>query len=348
MKNILTVLFATTTLALGVVCVVQWQKRDSQKAELTALRAEVEQKAREVGDLQAVQKLVNEQRRESLEQASDLAAKLQAERLANASLAARVAATSSANQGRAPGKGKAGFGEFFSKMMEDPDTRKMIRETHRAMLDQLYDPLIKRMSLTPEEASQFKELLADNMMNAAEKGTSMFTGGLNNRAELVKTMAAQQKLFEDQLKQFLGDTRYAQYKDYQETAGERTQLNQFRQQFAGENALTDQQTEQLLAFMKEEKQAVAAATGLPLSGDQQEAAKLEAMLSGEGVQQLLQVQETMSQRVYERAKGVLSDNQLGAFGKFQTNQLQMMRMGMNMMRKFMTPDGAGGSTSPAQ
>jgi len=40
---------------------------------------------------------------------------------------------------------------------------------------------------------------------------------------------------------------------------------------------------------------------------------------------------------------------LGAFGKFQTNQLQMMRMGMSMARKFITPektDGEGPAPNP--
>ena len=49
----------------------------------------------------------------------------------------------------------------------------------------------------------------------------------------------------------------------------------------------------------------------------------------------------MNQRVYERAKAVLSPEQLNGFGRFQTNQLQMMRMGMTMARKFLGPDNSG-------
>ena len=67
-------------------------------------------------------------------------------------------------------------------------------------------------------------------------------------------------------------------------------------------------------------------------------------LKGEGVDKILQNQEVIGQRVYERARTVLSDSQLAAFGKFQTNQMQMMRMGMNMARKFMSPDGGQAPT----
>jgi uncharacterized protein YciI len=346
MKNALLILLTAATLALGAVCVVQWHKRDAQQAELTSLRGEFIQKTRELAELQAAQALLDRQRREARQQAGDLAAKLQEQRLVNATLAARTAAASSDDANRQPAKTQGGFGEFLSKMMEDPEMRKMIRQTHRAMLNQLYDPLIRRMGLTPEEAEQFKELLADNMMKGAEKASSLFGGGLTNRAEMFKTAAAEQKAFDEQLRQFLGETRYAQYKDYQETVGERAQLNQFRQQTGGENALTDQQTEQLLAFMSEEKKAVAATTGQAFPGTGQDAATWEAMFSDESVQKLMQAQEAVNQRVYERARGVLSENQLGAFGKFQTNQLQMMRLGMSMARKFMAPGESGASTGP--
>lgn len=340
MKNTLIVVFAITTVALGAMCVVQWQKREAQKAELTSLRSEVEQKAREVADLEATQKLVAKQRHESLEQAGDLAAKLQEQRLATAKAAAKAAATSAGDEGQKPGKGKGGFGDVFEKMMNDPEMMKMIRDQQRTMMDSLYSPLVKKMNLTPEEAAQFKDLLADNAMKGTSKATSLFGGDAStNRTEALKALSAEQKSFEQQVKEFLGDSRYAEYKDYQQTVGERMQLNQFRMQSAGgESALTDQQTEQLLAYMKEEKQAVAAATGLPSPGGTQDAANLQAMLSDGGTEKLLQAQETTNQRVYERAREILSSEQLGSFGKFQTNQLQMMRMGMNMARKFMPPE----------
>ena len=66
-------------------------------------------------------------------------------------------------------------------------------------------------------------------MKAAEQATSVFGGsGATNRTEMLSSLTADQKSFDDQVKAFLGDDRYAQYKDYQETVGERTLLNQFK------------------------------------------------------------------------------------------------------------------------
>jgi hypothetical protein len=235
------------------------------------------------------------------------------------------------------------FGNLLAKMMEDPDTRKMIREQQRTMIEQLYSPLVKQLGLQPDEAEQFKDLLADNMIKAAEKATSMFGGdSATNRTEMIARLTEEQKSFDELVRGFLGESRYAQYKDYQQTVGERTQLNQFRQTMGNENALSDQQTDQLLAFMREEKQAVAAAGGMA-SFDGQDPATMQAMFSGEGIDKLLQNQEAIGKRVYERARGVLSETQLTAFGKFQTSQLQMMRVGMSMARQFMSPEGGAGT-----
>ncbi len=347
MKNTLIAVFIATSVVLGALCVVQWQKLDRQKGQLVSLRGEMDQKTQEIADLQANQKLIAKQRHESLEQASDLAAKLQAQRLANAKAAAS-ASTNQAAEDENKKQSKGGFGDAIAKMMKDPEMLKMIRDQQRTMMDSLYSPLVKKLNLPPEEAAQFKDLLADNMMKGASKATSLFGGDSStNRTELLNTLSAEQKSFDLQVREFLGESRYAEYKNYQQTVGERTQLNQFRMQSAGgESALTDQQTEQLLGFMKEEKQVVAAATGLPMPGDNQDAATLQAMFSGEGSEKVLQSQETVNQQVYARAREILSAEQLAAFGKFQTNQLQMMRMGMNMARKFIAPENLASEAQP--
>lgn len=301
-------------------------------------------KTQEIADLQASQKLIEQQRRAFLDQAAELAVKLQARQQADAKAAeAGTRAPASAAENQKQERTKNPFGDFFAKLMEDPDTRKMIRDQQRMMLDQLYEPLIQRMNLTPEEADRFKDLLADNMMKSSEKAMSLLDGSSTNRATAASTMAEEQKAFEEQIRGLLGETRYAEYQDYQQTFGERTLLNQFQQQYGGgENALNEQQTERLLAIMKEERQWASAADQASV-GTGPDTATMEAMFSSDATEKLLQSQESINQRVYERAGELLSETQLAAFGKFQTNQLQMMRMGMNMARKFMTPESSGGA-----
>ena len=349
MKTILIWFLAATTLTLAVVCVVQTQKFSGQQTQLTSLKAEMEEKAQQVEALQAAQKHSDQQRRELMAQAEELAGQLQARQLAETNVIAETPAPPPpVAVAEKPDDGKGGFGKMLAKMMQDPDTRKMIRAQQRMMMDQMYAPLVKKMGLTPDEATQFKDLLADNAMKGADKASSMFSGlGSTNNADAVKAMTAEQKTFDDQVKSFLGDDRYAQYKDYQETVSERTLLNQFKMQAGSDYNLNDQQTEALLTFMKEEQKSVAATTGLPLGQTDKDPAKLQSLLSDGKVDEILQAQETAGQRAYERARTILSPDQLDTFGKYQTNRMQMMRMGMTMMRKMFTPDSPAPGAAPA-
>ena len=91
--------------------------------------------------------------------------------------------------------------------------------------------------------------------------------------------------------------------------------------------------------MKEEKKTVADAMGL--SFPDQGPAQMEAMLEEGHMDRILQAQENVNQRVYERAAGFLGPEQLQNFGQFQTKQVQMLRMGLAMARKMMAPESAG-------
>jgi hypothetical protein len=349
MKTILTWFLAATTLTLTAVCVMQTHKFAGQQTQLTSLKAEVDEKVQQVEALQAAQKRSDQQRRELTDQAEELAGQLQARQLAETNvIAVAPPPPTPVTESEKPDDGKGGLGKMLAKMMQDPDTRKMIRAQQRMMMDQMYAPLVKKMGLTPDEATQFKDLLADNAMKGAEKASSMFGGsGSTNNAESLKAITAEQKTFDEQVKTFLGDDRYAQYKDYQETVSERTLLNQFKMQAGSDYNLNDQQTEALLTFMKEEQKSVAATTGLPLGQTDKDPAKLQSLLSDGKVDDLLKAQETAGQRAYERARTILSPDQLDTFGKYQTNRMQMMRMGMTMMRKMFTPDNPAPGAAPA-
>jgi hypothetical protein len=348
MKSTLTLFLAATTITLAVVCVMQTRKFGGQQTQLASLRTELDEKAQQVKTLQAAQKRSDQQRHELMSQAEELATQLQARQLPETNATVEAPATPPpASAGEKPNDGKGGLGKMISKMLQDPDTRKFMRDQQRLMMDQMYAPLVKQMGLTPDEATQFKDLLADNTMKGAEVASSMFGGGPStNRTDAISALTANQKTMDEQLKTFLGDDRYAQYKDYQETVGERTLLNQFKLQAGSDYNLNDQQTEAMLTFMKEEQKSVAATTGLPLGQTDKDPAKLQALFSGDKVDELIAAQDTVGQRVYERARTILSPDQLDTWGKYQTNRMQMMRMGMNMAKKMFAPDDSASDAAP--
>jgi hypothetical protein len=232
-------------------------------------------------------------------------------------------------------------GGFLSKMMEDPEMQQFLREQQRQMLDPLYQPLINKLGLSKEDADAFKDFLADTQMRGAQHATALFGTSATERAQAVDVMAAEQEQNEQAIHEFLGEEGYAQYKDYQETLAERAQLGQFSVQNAGsEIALTDEQTEWLLEVIREEKKAVTPRTGWISQGGIPNPDNLQAMISDEGMEPFLDMQAKVNERVYGRAAEGLSEEQLVAFGRFQTNQLHMMRMGINMAKHMFEPEDA--------
>jgi hypothetical protein len=348
MKGPLILFLTAATVTLGVVCAVQTHKSNVRTAELALRQGELQEKAQRIEAMQAAQESYEQRREELTAQAHQLTVQVQALRRAQTSPASAMTASVPIAESEQPQNVTKGvFGNMFSKMMQDPDGRQLVRATQGIMTDQLYGPLISKMGLAPEEAAKFKDLLTDNMMNAADKVSSAFGGlGSTNGTQMFAHIAGDQKALDDQVRALLGDARYGQYKDYQETAAQRMQLNAFKQQAGSDYNLNDQQTEALLAIMKEEQKNVAASTGMPMGNADSDPAKLQTLLTGNKMDELLQTQQTVGQQVFERARSILSPDQLAAFGRFQTNQTQMMRLGMNMARSMFTPDPPATETAP--
>jgi len=347
MKKIHSIILLTLAFLLGAGVAIQTVRLRQHKERTAAALTALEESSRQVERLKAEAANLKDQKAVLRCEVNDLRHELAAKRSGLVPVESANTPETSLAGGEAPAPDqKAGpLGGMLAKMLDDPEMKQFIRSQQRQMMDSLYEPLINRLGLTPEEGEVFKDYLADVQMSATRQAGSLFGGSPTNRAEAVAAMSAEQKQADEALKVFLGEEGYAQYKDYQETLGERMQLNQFRMQSTSEHAMTEEQTEWLLDLMREEKRA-AAAGGQTLPRADQDAAGLEAMLSGENAEQLLRTQETVNQRVYERAREGLSPDQLEAFGRFQTNQLQTMRMGLSMARKMFAPEPGAGNAAP--
>ena len=355
MKNPLT-WFLAAVVAAAVIWAVQSRNAAVHQTQTDALRTELEQKSHEVEALQAAQAKADRQRQEMARLADDLASHIPVRQIAESNAAPPAApsiapptpppSAPAAPSGDKSPDSQPGFGALLSKMMQDPGTKEVIRSSQRMVVDQLYSPLVKRMGLTPEEATQFKDLLTDNVMSATEKAAALMGGsGLTNRIEALSGLSAEQQNLDDRLKVFLGDARYAQYKTYEETSNERQQIITFAQQSGSEHPLTETQSEALIAIMAEERKNVTAAKGLT-SSDANNSGDIQASLSDDKVNEIIQAQQTIGQRVSERARSFLSPNQMQAFGQFQTNQIQSLRAGVIMMRTMFSPDKPAGAAAP--
>lgn len=322
--------FLPAALVLAAVCFFQWNQTGDLKRQIASLRESVQERdQRNEADQKKLKKL-ERQSAELNRQVQTLTGELQSSRPPPATSPA-VSAPGSEPAADDSGKNKGFFGEFLSKMMDDPAMKKMMREQQGAVMDMMYGSLFKELGLTPEETGKFKELLLDRQMNAVEAGGAFMQlqSEDTDRSAAMNELAAQQKEFDEHVKAFLGDARYAQYKDYNETMAERMVLNEFSQQMAGgQNPLSADQTSQLLEIMKQERKDMAPVFGETTADGSATVANFQAMMSEDKMDDLFKQQEEINQRVLERAKAVLTPEQLELLAAHQASQLQRQRGSM--------------------
>jgi len=136
----------------------------------------------------------------------------------------------------------------LANMFKNKDMRDLIRTQQKAvmgpMVEKNYGGFFSSLGLSSEQTATLKDLIVKKTMIDAEMGTSMLAGDVDadKRTEMLQKAKADKDSINDQIKAFLGDDTYPQFKEYEKTQPERTALGMFRdQQASGTGALTGDQ-----------------------------------------------------------------------------------------------------------
>lgn len=350
MSKTLAWVFALTALTVGGVCLFQAKQLRARGAEVGRLRHELAAQTRYLEAAKAAEKRLKRHRSLLSQQLDAANQELDAAR----ERAAQVAATPAIPEAtpvlptNPPDKELGKFGGAMAKLLANPEIKKMIAQQQRVLLDPLYGPLFKELGLSPEQIQQFKELLLAQQMKGVEQAGALLGAVTTeqDRAERAQMLADLDRQNEEAIKAFLGEEGYPQYQHYRETLGDRMQLNQFHLQLAGgEHPLDSEQQAQLLHIMNEERQAVAADFAqLGWVGGQP--ANPQDLFAADKFNQVMDLQQNLGQRVYDRARSVLQPEQLDAFGAFQTNQLSLQRIGIQLLQSQSRDDASSTVPSP--
>ena len=268
---------------------------------------------------------------------------LRASESAHASNYARLAPPSASTQtndaaGSPGGMFGKGMGEMLSKMMKDPAMREFMRAQQKLVLKKMYGPLIADLNLSPDQQQKLNELLLDQQMKTLERSQDMFKEGamdLKKTGELAKDA---EKESDAAIQELLGPEKFAEFQESKKTMSERMQLGEFKQQMQDAGSpVRDEQAKQMLAIMKEERERY------PPAFDNATAGKDPSALFADGAfERQMEWQEEVNRRVHERLDGILTPEQLKAYGALQEQQLSMQKFGMKMAREMF---GKGGSPS---
>lgn len=246
----------------------------------------------------------------------------------------------------APGAGKpANAFSSLAKVFEDPEMKEAIVAQQKValgnMIDKTYGKLFSDLGLTPEEAATLKELLLKKQTAGTEIGMTMLTEGSDpaKAAELGKQARAATESAESEIKNFLGEEKFAQLKTYEKGAADRMAITGFKDQLGASAALSSGQEQQLIDAMTQARQNFKFTTDFSdktkMNGD------IQAVFTEENVNRFIQESEQLNQQFVSHAQNILTPAQFETFQKFLNNQQAMQKMGMQMGAKMFAPAKQG-------
>jgi hypothetical protein len=152
--------------------------------------------------------------------------------------------------------------------------------------------------------------------------------------EATKAIAASREEYDKQIEATLGKERYGKFQQYEKTIADRAVLSQLQQQFSARGiTLEDGQRQDLLNIMVEERQAAPPNPMDPSNRDV--TAQMKALKSEEVTRGFMDQQKQINARVLDRARTILTPDQINALRDSQEQMMQLQEVGLKMSREMM-------------
>lgn len=235
--------------------------------------------------------------------------------------------------------------------MDNPEMQKMMAITQRANLDGRFSALFKNLRLSPADLEKFKNLLVEKQSSAIDVMAAARAQGMTGRengAELRQMVRDSQAEIDESIRATLGESGFAQYKNYEQTLPQRAVVNQLDQRLSySSTPLNPQQSEQLVQVLAQNAPANnrtnANATTTAFIGAERTVGGAVARVAMGGGSRI-------TDQAVTQAQGVLSAPQMEALRALQQEQqaqaqlAQQMRNNMGGRRN--SPGGQSPSTPP--
>ena len=227
-------------------------------------------------------------------------------------------------------KADGGVMKPMAEMMKDPAFKEMVKGQQVAMLDLEYGKLFERFKLSDGEKQDLKNLLAERKSKEMDFGLAMMGGEKDEKkiAEGVKALEAFKAESDNKIRTFLNNEEdFQKYKGWEETKGERMQLNMSGAAFSNVGEpLTAEQEDRLVAAMH------AARTQVKDLPDLQKPENFKPEnLTPEMVDRMMKSYDSQASQVAQQAADFLTPKQVEALKTMQQTQKTMQEMGLKMM-----------------
>ena len=219
--------------------------------------------------------------------------------------------------------------KMFAEMLKNPGMKEMMKLQQMAALDSQYGSLFEKFQLSDGEKTDFKQLLGDRLVLQSELGMKLMAEGGNKqqRDALMKEFEESKKTSDADIRKFLNsDEDFATFQRWEDTKGERMQLDMGRSQFtsSGEPLSVDQE-QQLVNAMYQARTSPRYGKDLSKPENFDPAAFNESEIGRQ-----LERYDSMARDVYQTASKFLNARQLETLRTIQDQWRSMTKAGLEM------------------
>ena len=150
-----------------------------------------------------------------------------------------------------------GMFQGFAKRLDDPETRRTMKQGQQRMVAAAYEPLFKQLGLSEQESNLAAELIAERNFAVLDKGRKILDGGAADDAAVSavrKEIDAAEAESDAKLKTVLGAQKFEELTAYEQTLGDQRALDFFTRNFnAKSQPLAPEQKGALAEIMRQER-----------------------------------------------------------------------------------------------
>jgi hypothetical protein len=225
-------------------------------------------------------------------------------------------------------------------LMKDPDFRAAQLAQRRMQLQRNYADLAKELSLSPAQVDALFDLMArQQLARMSEPGVIAANAQSANdeasRSALRNAMEESRRAQEAEIATLLGDAKFREFKEYQDTMGARQRVTQLRSQLAMQGQLlAEEQVKPMITAMAAEQKLVS-----------QQMAERERPQRGDATAQIayreaaLKITEESNRRLLRAASSHLDAKQLESLEALLEQDATMSRTNLRLQRARMDAQG---------
>lgn len=220
--------------------------------------------------------------------------------------------------------------ELARKRLEDPASKKSMRDVIKASIDSQYALLLKRLNLSPEDQEKLMELLLNEEVASRETSIEVIDDPVRGKQVVTVTRTKDPgDEYQIKISELLGGDDYETYQEYEERGAEVYWVTQFNGSLISGERLTDDQQMELINAMHNNREKVKASM---VNTNTKSESQTE--MTEEDIEASMKRTELMHEAYVEAAEGILSDahtDQLEAYFKSIRDMVEENRRRMSQI-----------------